>query len=40
MLRLGREFTKDERDNRVDEVIHFVCNHILNNSWNIFHILA
>jgi ABC-type multidrug transport system ATPase subunit/ABC-type multidrug transport system permease subunit len=24
MLRLGREFTKDERDNRVDEVIHFL----------------
>ncbi len=34
MLRLGREFTKDERDNRVNEVLQFVCNYILINSRN------
>lgn len=28
MLRLGKEFTKDERENRVDEVLHFVCYEI------------
>jgi hypothetical protein len=32
MLRLGREFTKDEREKRVDEVLNFVCYYILINS--------
>jgi hypothetical protein len=27
MLRLGKQFTKDERIQRVDEVLHFVCNY-------------
>ena len=29
MLRLGKEFTKEERDNRVDEVLNFVCYSVL-----------
>jgi hypothetical protein len=27
MLRLGKEFTKDERIKRVDEILQFVCHH-------------
>jgi hypothetical protein len=27
MLRLGKEFTEDERIKRVDEVINFVCKY-------------
>ncbi len=40
MLRLGKEFTKDERENRVNEVLHFVCNVNIIHSFIIFQILA
>jgi ABC-type multidrug transport system ATPase subunit len=30
MLRLGKEFTKDERVKRVDEILQFVCHHFSN----------